>query len=74
MDNELMREDRDSEYRFEVKFRDLHALREWYITQPPINHEDVGYMRAILERLSPEMREFIINMAMLLLKAVEPLE
>lgn len=74
MIDELLRRDRDDEHRFEIRVRDFHTMREWQITQPPIDHGDFGYMRAILERISPEMREFIINTATLLLKAVEPLE
>jgi hypothetical protein len=60
--------------RFETHFWDLYIRREWYITQDPVEYEDVGFFHDMLLEISSEWRRYIINVSTLIVEAAKQLE
>jgi hypothetical protein len=73
-DMDLLRESKDSGYRFVVVFKDMHILKEWDITQQVVINDDVGYMQYLIGTFPTEMKEYLVAFVKLFLRALEDIQ
>lgn len=65
-------EKEDSQYRFEIRITDLFKMKNWDMTQPAVDHLDVGHVEYVFSMFPERLQEHIVSLSRMFLVAAQP--